>query len=73
MEIWGDSSQTREFYGQDYQALKTDAGVENGLTQLHVVISESGLEKINRERSDYWMVVFYTVTVNADATAVFGG
>ena len=72
VEIWGDSSQTREFYGQDYQALKTDAGVENGLTQLHVVISESGLEKINRERSDYWMVVFYTVTVNADATAVLG-
>lgn len=71
-EIWGDSQETAAFYEQKYQTLKTSDGTENGLTQMDIVMTDAGLEKINRERSDYWMVVFYTVTVNADATVVLG-
>lgn len=72
VEIWNDSQDTSGFYTHTYKNLMENSGTENGLTQLDVVITDEGLEKINRERSDYWIVVYYTVTVNADATAVLG-
>lgn len=72
VEIWDDSQDTAGFYAHTYKNLMENNGTENGLTQLDVVITDEGLEKINRERSDYWIVVYYTVTVNADATAVLG-
>lgn len=71
-EIWGEDRDTAGLYRQICKSLKTEDGSESGLTQLDVVITDEGLEKINRDRSDYWIVVFYTVTVNADASAVLG-
>lgn len=48
---------------------------KTGETILDVEITEAGLAAINDSDngfSDYYMVVYYTATVNADATAVLG-
>ncbi|MCD7921472.1 MAG: isopeptide-forming domain-containing fimbrial protein, partial [Clostridiales bacterium] len=44
----------------------------DGSTQLTFKITEAGLEVINPDYSGYYMVVYYTATVNSDATVVLG-
>lgn len=41
-------------------------------TQLDISMTDAGLKKINETYHDYYMVAYYTVNVNSDATAVLG-
>ncbi|MCD8110156.1 MAG: LPXTG cell wall anchor domain-containing protein [Clostridiales bacterium] len=44
----------------------------DGSTQLTFKLTEAGLEVINPDYSGYYMVVYYTATVNSDNTVVLG-
>lgn len=69
-EIWGFDEKDR--YNQNYAVVYSDYNVETGETKLSVSFTEKGLQLLNTTKSDYWVVVYYTGTVNQDATAVLG-
>ena len=72
-EVWGiDSEGNANTHTQSYVDVKKELNKETGETQMTVAFTEAGLKKINEERSDYWIVIYYTGTVNSDATAVLG-
>ena len=73
-------------YAQDYVDISvsdpnTGSSSSDGSTRMTVSFTEAGLEVLNGESSadvevnglsDYYMVVYYTVTVNSDASVVLG-
>ena len=59
-------------FATEYVDVKTSTTKGTGETQLTVSFTESGLKLLNTQYSDYYIVVYYTVTVNSDATAVLG-
>lgn len=70
---WGNVTDEAK-YAQAYQE-----NVKTGETRLTVTMTEKGLSLINGDNSkngssysDYYMVVYYTVTVNSDASVVLG-
>lgn len=69
-EIWGFGGQDQ--YNQDYAVVYSDYKAETGKTKLTVSFTEKGLNLLNTTKSDAWIVVYYTGTVNQDATAVLG-
>ncbi len=69
-EIWGFGE--KDQYNQDYAVVYSDYKAETGETQLTVSFTEKGLELLNTTKSDYYIVVYYTATVNQDATTVLG-
>lgn len=69
-EIWGFGE--KDQYNQDYAVVYSDYKAETGETRLTVSFTEKGLDLLNRTKSDYYIVVYYTATVNQDATAVLG-
>lgn len=72
-EIWGiDAEGNDKDFAQDYVSVRKDYNKDTGETQMTVSFTESGLKKLNEEKSDYWIVIYYTGTVNSDATAVLG-
>ena len=50
----------------------TSGTTKTGETQLTVTFTDTGLELLNKTYHDYYIVVYYTTTVNSDATAVLG-
>ena len=52
-------------------ATQASTAMEDG-TELTITITEKGLAALNESYSDYYMVAYYTVTLNKDATTVLG-
>lgn len=76
VDIWGfaaqDNGEEDAMYAQDYAKLSVDYNEETGQTQMTVSFTDAGLKYINENRSEYYIVIYYTGTVNSDATAVLG-
>ncbi|MCD8118585.1 MAG: LPXTG cell wall anchor domain-containing protein [Lachnospiraceae bacterium] len=81
--IYSDANGYTEVYSIVYDS---NSGEETGETKLTIKMTEAGLAVINGNNqldengnitpsngySDYYMVVYYTATVNADSTVVLG-
>lgn len=59
-------------FAAEYVDVQSSTTKGTGETQLTVSFTEDGLKLLNTRYSDYYIVVYYTVTVNSDATAVLG-
>ena len=69
--IWSFKDSNRDNFAAEYVEVMA-ATKKTGETQLTVSFTDKGLEYVNQNFSDYYVVVYYTVTVNSDATAVLG-
>lgn len=68
LAVWNADSAA---YTEEYIDVTVDSN-PTGETQLIVSVTDAGLEEINTKYSDYYIVVYYTATLNSDATAVLG-
>lgn len=59
-------------FATEYVDVKSSTTKGTGETQLTVSFTDAGLKLLNTQYSDYYIVVYYTVTVNSNATAVLG-
>lgn len=61
--------------GQDYKfTCETSKGKTDGSTTIDVTLTEDGLDKLNKDYYDgeHYLVVYYTATVESDATTILG-
>lgn len=68
VEIWSANSN----YQQSYVDVQTGMNKATGQTTMSITFTDAGLNKINTTYSDYYIVVYYTATVNSDSTLVLG-